>query len=57
MKKVGIDSLWLGDLFLIVIFHLPIRKAAMTAPRFWKDFLTGIGATVFVAAFPIVNVI
>ncbi len=29
----------------------------MNAPRMWKECITGIGATVFVAALPIVNVI
>jgi hypothetical protein len=56
MKKFGIDFLRRGELFLIVIFHLSIGKAAMNAPILWKDCLTGIqGATVFVVAFPIVN--
>jgi hypothetical protein len=43
--------------FLVVIFHFSIGKAAVNAPRLWKECLAGIsqGATVFVAAFPIVN--
>jgi hypothetical protein len=56
MKKFGINFLWRGENFFIVIFHLSIGKAAMNALRLWKDCLTSIeGATVFVVAFPIVN--
>jgi hypothetical protein len=60
MKIFGIVSQWRGELFLIAIFHLSIRKAAMNAPRLWKlckGYLTRIdwGATMFLAAFPVVN--
>jgi hypothetical protein len=55
--KFGINCTWRTELFLIVIFHFPIGKAALNAPRLWKECLSGIsqGATVFVAAFPILN--
>jgi hypothetical protein len=46
-----------GANFFDVVFHLSIGKAVMNASRIWqlrKDSLTGIGlgATVFVVAFP-----
>jgi hypothetical protein len=38
---------------LVVIFHFSIGKAAVNAPRLWKECLAGIsqGATLLVAAF------
>jgi hypothetical protein len=56
-KKFGINYLWRSELFWIVIFHFSIGKATMNSRPLWKEYLTSIGqgATVFVAAFPIVN--
>jgi hypothetical protein len=37
--EFGINCTWRTELFLIVIFHFPIGKAAMNAPRLWKECL------------------
>jgi hypothetical protein len=56
--KFGINCTWRTELFLIVIFHFSIGKAAMkcsTSVERVSFCGIGQGATALVAAFPILN--